>query len=76
VRLGNGTVPPETGHRLDAPFAAPEVRMTDPDKLKDCILANCGATKPGRDSHNQRIMDQIRNNTGAIIDDETTVGGF
>ena len=40
------------------------------------MLANVGARPADRDSVDQRIIDDVRNGTGAIIDSPGDVGGW
>jgi len=39
-------------------------------------LANAGARPADRDDHDARIIEQVRERTGEIIDSETEVGGY
>ena len=40
------------------------------------VLAGAGATLPARDPVDQRIINDVKNGTGRIIDDEDQVGGW
>ena len=42
----------------------------------ELVLRNAGATRPRRDSVDARIVSNVRNGTGKIINDETEVGGW
>lgn len=55
-------------HETVAPLPASEV--------KEYVLKNAGARPWDRDFHDQRIIDQVKNNQGKIIHYETEVGGY
>jgi pectate lyase len=40
------------------------------------VLANAGATLPGRDAVDARIVQSVREGTGTIIDSQADVGGW
>ena len=42
----------------------------------ELVLRNAGATRPRRDSVDARIVSNVRNGTGKIINDEREVGGW
>jgi len=42
----------------------------------ELVLRNAGATRPRRDSVDARIVSNVRNGTGKIINDEKEVGGW
>ena len=59
------------------PFPAPPVRTTSPQKAYEEVLARAGATKPKRDAVDIRIIDAVRNRTGALLkNDPSEVGGW
>ncbi len=61
---------------VDAPFPAPPVK-TDPAELAyERVLADAGATLPARDDVDTRVIRQIREGTGGIIDSQEDVGGW
>jgi len=49
--------------------------MSAEDALVD-VLANAGATLPARDAVDARIVADVRNGTGGLIDDPAEVGGW
>jgi pectate lyase len=51
----------------------PVERIKDPF---DILLQNSGAFIPARDSVDQRIIDDVKNKTGSIIDSPSDVGGY
>ncbi len=60
----------------DARHSAPRVTTTSAFTAYDQVLAGAGATFPVRDSVDQRIVNDVRNGTGRIIDDPSQVGGW
>jgi hypothetical protein len=59
-----------------APFPAPQVQTQSAAEAFELVLRNAGATRPRRDSVDARIVSNVRNGTGKIIDDEREVGGW
>lgn len=59
-----------------APFPAPQVQTQSAEEAFELVLRNAGATRPRRDSVDARIVSNVRNGTGKIIDDEKEVGGW
>ncbi len=58
------------------PFPAPPVQTQSAAEAFELVLRNAGATRPRRDSVDARIVSDVRNGTGKIIDDEREVGGW
>ena len=58
------------------PFPAPQVRTTTAAKALDEVLAGAGATRPRRDAVDQRIVRDVRERSGKIIDSQAQVGGW
>src|SRR5262249_40690654 len=57
-------------------FAAPQVKTTSArDALRD-VLAGAGATLPRRDAVDARIVRDVEQRTGKIIDSQKDVGGW
>jgi pectate lyase len=52
------------------------VTETDAETAKTQVLAGAGATLPKRDAVDARIVADVTNNTGAIIDSPNDVGGW
>lgn len=44
--------------------------------VRDSLLLNVGATLPQRDAVDTRIINDVKNNTGQIIDSPSEVGGY
>ena len=58
------------------PFVTPPVRTTSaPDALAE-VLAKVGATLPLRDAVDARIVRQVEQRSGSIIDSQAQVGGW
>jgi pectate lyase len=61
---------------VKTPFAAPPVRTTSAtDALRE-VLDGAGATLPRRDAVDRRIVREVEQSTGAIIDSQVQVGGW
>lgn len=58
------------------PFAAPPVKTDDARSAYDAVLAGVGATVPARDSVDTRVVDEVRQGSGHIIDSQKQVGGW
>ncbi|HXI52743.1 MAG TPA: hypothetical protein VNH84_14610 [Candidatus Saccharimonadales bacterium] len=68
----------DAGRSLEAsaPFSAPQVQTQSAAEAFELVLRNAGAIRPKRDSVDARIVSNVRNGTGKIINDETEVGGW
>lgn len=55
---------------------APPVRSTSARRAFDEVLRHAGASVPTRDSVDERVLRDVRNGTGRIIDDVAQVGGW
>src|SRR5260370_8310136 len=62
--------------KSSARFPAPQVQTQSAAEAFELVLRNAGATRPRRDSVDARIVSNVRNGTGKIIDDEREVGGW
>jgi len=60
----------------DKPFDTPQVETQPANEILDLVLENVGATLPMRDSLDKRIVADVRNGTGKIIDHPAQVGGW
>ena len=58
------------------PFSAPAVATEPADVARDRVLAEAGATLPARDAVDRRIVADVRNGTGRIIDSVQEAGGW
>jgi hypothetical protein len=61
---------------VSAPFNAPPLMILSATKTYEAVLANVGATRPKRDSVDQRILSDVKNGTGKIINHPSEVGGW
>ena len=61
---------------VDATFDAAPVQTVSATEAFEMVLAAVGASLPVRDSVDARIVDQVRQHKGAIIDSQTQVGGW
>jgi pectate lyase len=66
----------ERSLQSSAPFPAPQVQTQSAAEAFELVLRNAGATRPRRDSVDARIVSDVRNGTGKIINDEREVGGW
>jgi len=69
------------GHLLDRPMKAPPVTTQDVVGMLPKMGLTCGASKPKRDSQDDRIINDIQsalsgNPTGHLIDSQEDVGGW
>ncbi|MCL5282535.1 MAG: pectate lyase [Planctomycetes bacterium] len=61
---------------VDKPFAAAPVKTLSAKEAFEAVLAMVGASVPVRDAVDARIVDQVRQHKGAIIDSQAQVGGW
>jgi len=61
---------------VKTPFPVAPVRTQTAQEAYEAVLANVGATVPVRDSVDARIIADVRNRTGKLIDSQTEVGGW
>jgi hypothetical protein len=59
--------------RSDQPFATPPVSTQPAEAAFEAVLDNAGATLPARDAIDLRIVNDVRNRTGAVINFETDI---
>ena len=62
--------------RAASRFATPAVTTTSAREAFEQVLASAGAIAPARDAVDRRIVDEVRQGTGAIIDTPEQVGGY
>ena len=62
--------------RSPMPFPAPLVQEQSAEEAMELVLKKAGATLPRRDSVDARIVSDVRNGTGKIINNEIEVGGW
>jgi pectate lyase len=58
------------------PFDAPSVTTASALSALDAVLATVGASLPRRDSVDARIVSEVRQHKGSIIDSQQQVGGW
>jgi len=63
-------------YRSHNPFAVPPVTTSEPNDVFDEVLGSAGAILPVRDSVDERIIAEVKNGTGRIIDSPDDVGGY
>lgn len=61
---------------VTTPYDAPPVTTTTAKEALEQVLAAAGAVLPQRDSIDTRLIDQVLNGGGAIIDHPAQVGGW
>ena len=59
--------------RSDQPFPTPPVSTQAAEEAYEAVLNGAGATLPARDAIDLRIVGDVRNRTGAVINFETDV---
>jgi hypothetical protein len=57
-------------------FAFPEIQTHSALRALTIVLDEAGATLPSRDAHDTRIVNDVQNGTGNIINSQTEVGGW
>ncbi|MHC4565275.1 MAG: hypothetical protein ACYTE3_05890 [Planctomycetota bacterium] len=62
--------------RVSEPFAIEPTTTHPPEKTYELVLAGAGATLPKRDAVDWRIVEQVKNGTGKILDSQSEVGGW
>jgi hypothetical protein len=63
-------------NRMKAAFSVAAVSTDSAAQAYKRILSSCGATLPKRDAVDTRIMRQLKQGTGGIIDSQKQVGGW
>ena len=61
---------------VSAPFSAPSLMILSATETYEAVLANVGATRPKLDLVDQRILADVKNGTGKIINHPSEVGGW
>jgi pectate lyase len=61
---------------VEEPFSTPKIRATSAEEAYEAVLDRAGATLPIRDAVDRRIVTDVRNGSGAIIDSQWEVGGW
>ncbi len=77
VRFENFSEAKKAAYKQSGPFpVGSEVATDDALTAYKKVLANAGATLPQRDAVDVRIVNDVVNGTGGIIDSEDEVGGW
>ena len=63
-------------YKQSSPIPVPVVKTDDTKTAYEQVLADAGAVLPKRDAVDIRIVGEVRNGKGKIIDDEEQVGGW
>jgi hypothetical protein len=63
-------------YKQSSPIPVPNVKTDDAITAYELVLAEAGAMLPKRDAVDIRIVSEVRNGTGKIINDEQQVGGW
>ena len=63
-------------YKQSSPIPVPPVQTEDAITAYEWVLADAGATLPKRDAVDIRIVNDVKNRTGRIINDEEEVGGW
>jgi pectate lyase len=63
-------------HRSSTKFKTPQISTQSSTEVMKIVLAEAGATAPIRDTIDCRIVDDVKNRTGKIIDSPEQVGGY
>ena len=61
---------------VDQAFDVPAVTATSARAALEAVLARVGASLPRRDSVDSRIVSEVRERRGSIIDSQQQVGGW
>ena len=68
--------PTDRSYVVATRFAAPPVTTSSADQAYTDVLDSAGAIAPARDAVDQRIMSEVADGTGRIIDNPADVGGW
>jgi len=63
-------------YRSHTRYTTPAIATQSADEAMEMVLAGAGATAPQRDAVDRRIVDDVKNRTGRIIDSPQDVGGY
>jgi pectate lyase len=76
VRFDGFTETQKTAYRLSIPVSVGQVYTDDAETAYQRVLADAGVTFPERDTVDVRVINEVINGTGKIINDEDEVGGW
>jgi len=74
--LGRGNTPPPDDLMSPVPINTPPVTTQSASEVYEMLLNLSGAILPVRDVVDERIAEEVRTGTGAIIDTQWDVGGW
>jgi len=63
-------------HRSVTKYETPHISTQSSAEAMEIVLAEAGATAPRRDAVDSRIVDDVKNRSGKIIDSPDQVGGY
>jgi pectate lyase len=63
-------------YKQNKPFSAGAIKTDAPKAAFEKVLSHGGASQPNRDVVDERIVNDVKNRTGAIIDSQNEVGGW
>jgi hypothetical protein len=66
----------KAAYKQSQPIPVPEINMDDAPAAYEKVLAGAGAACPKRDAVDKRIIEEVQNGTGRIIDNEQDVDGW
>jgi hypothetical protein len=76
VTQGWSGKPAPQAYRAAARFPTPPVTTWSPKEAFKLVLSRAGATKPRRDPVDQRVIADVTNRSGSVIDSPGQVGGY
>lgn len=76
VTQGWGGEPAPRAYHASVRFPTPPVTTWSPQEAFKLVLSQSGATKPRRDPVDQRVVADVTNGSGSIIDSPGQVGGY
>ncbi|MCC2548058.1 T9SS type A sorting domain-containing protein [Hymenobacter sp. BT175] len=68
IAMADGTLADTVQSKLSAPLAVMSVPTQSAQDAYNAVLQNAGCVLPARDALDQRIVDDVRNRTGRVID--------
>jgi hypothetical protein len=71
-----GEIDDTSALKANEPFDAPAVTTWDCEEATALVLQHAGATLPARDSADARVVSDVRERSGTIIDHPSDVGGW
>lgn len=72
----SGIASASNGIQVGVPFSSAPVTTQSAEDAYDLVLQHAGANVPYRDDVDTRLLNEVVNGTGAIIDSQSEVGGW